>query len=114
MQIKELQELGGFVSPTPEKQEVTWHPPTGEPVTFSVHIKKLSGGAIERLWSKTSSDQSNAAALIAASVTLGDDGKDQFTYQQAFDLEPTLMEVLLGAVDKVNPLKKRSVSDAKN
>lgn len=114
MDVKKLQELGGIIPPTPVKQEVTWQPPEGDPVTFTVHIKKLSGGALERLWTKTSKDQSNAAALIADAVFLGDEGKEKFSYQQAFDLSPTLMDELIQAIDAVNPIKRRTVAAAKN
>ena len=114
MDLNRLRELGGFVPPTPEKQEVTWQPIEGEPVTFSVHIKKLSAGTIEKLWSKTGQDRSHMAALIAEAVMLGDEGKERLSYDQAFDLDPSLAESLILAIDTVNPLKRRSVTAAKN
>lgn len=113
MDLAELQKIGGFVPSEPVQQEVSWTPPEGEPVTFAVHIRKLSAGSIERLWSDTRKDRSHMAGLIAESVLLGDKGDGRLTYDQAFSLDPTLAEAFVTAIDQVNPLKKRSVANAK-
>ncbi len=115
MKLDELQKIGGFVSKEPAKEELTWTPPEGEPVTFTVFIKRLSAGAIERLWVDTrKEDRSHSAALISESVWLGEDGKERLSYDQAFQLEMTLATALLDAIDRVNPHKTRTVAAVKN
>lgn len=114
MDLTKLQEIGGFVPSAPVKKEVIWQPVEGESVTFTVHIKKLSAGSVERLWSDTRKDRSHAAALIAESVLLGDEGTERIPYDKAFELELSLANVLMEAVDSVNPTKAKTVAAAKN
>jgi len=109
MDIETLRELGGFVSPTPVEREVTWQPknedgtPRGEPVTFTVRIKKLSAGASERLWitddDPARADRSRRATLLAESMFLGD---RLITYEEAFQLDPTLATQFTKEVNAVN------------
>ena len=106
MDIETLRELGGFVSPTPVEKEITWTPRNEdgtpqEPVTFTVRIKKLSSGASERLWVEDEKhrDRSSQAALLSESLMLG----ERFiTYEEAFQLEPTLSLRFAIAVNEVN------------
>jgi uncharacterized protein YcnI len=114
MDLKQLQDLGGFVPQQPVTKEVTWSRlgPDGEDVTdtFTVHVRKLSSGMIERLWAEAGKkpDQSYSARMIAATVLLGDDGTTELSYDEAFRLDPTLAEALLeDAVHPVNPLNRR-------
>ena len=116
MDIETLRELGGLVSPTPVEREVTWQPKNedgslrGEPVTFTVRIKKLSAGMGERLWIKddaaplangdaTKADRSTQAALLAASLFIGD---RLITYEEAYQLDPTLATEFAKAINAVN------------
>jgi hypothetical protein len=114
MDLAELQKIGGFVPSEPVKVKVDWNPPEGEPVSFDVHVRKLSAGALERLWVDTRTDQSSSATMISTAVLLGDKADQRLTYDQAFQLEPSLATALLEAVDQVNPRKKRTVAAAKN
>lgn len=114
MDLSQLQELGGFVSSTPVKHEVTWSPPEGESVTFTVHIKRLSAGVVERLWSDPRKDRSSSAILIAEAVFLGDDGAQSVPYEMAFNMAPSLANALLEAIETVNPTRKRKAGIAKN
>jgi hypothetical protein len=107
MDIEQLRELGGLVSPTPVEKEITWQPrnedgsPRGEPVTFTVLIKKLSSGDSERLWvvDEKARDRSSHAALLSASLMLG----ERFiTYEEAFQLDPSLAVKFSEAVNQVN------------
>ena len=109
MDIETLRELGGIVSPTPVDRDVTWQPrnedgsPRGEPGTFTVRIKKLSAGLSERLWVKdddpAKADRSTQAALLAESMFLGE---RLITYEEAYQLEPTLATEFAKAVNAVN------------
>jgi hypothetical protein len=119
MDLQRLQDLGGFVPSTPVTREVSWtHPgPDGQDVTdtFTVRVKKLSVGEIERLFDEAGKkpDQSYTARMIAETIVLDGDGR--FTYDQAFGLDPTLAAVLLtDAVHVVNPLRRHKGGGAKN
>jgi hypothetical protein len=114
MDLKQLQDLGGFVPQAPVAKEVSWSrlSPEGEDVTdtFTVQVRKLSAGMVEKLWAEAGKkpDQSYAARMIAATIRLGDDGMSELTYDEAFLLEPTLAEALLEqAVHSVNPLNRK-------
>jgi hypothetical protein len=116
MDLKQLQELGGFVPKLPIKRPVTWQPvnddgtPKGDELTFDVFIRKLSFGALERLFDdKQPIDRQRMSAYIADAVSLGDEGKQRISYQQAMELEPTLATALMNAVGEVNSVKKQEV-----
>ncbi len=119
MNLKELQEKGGFVPPTTVQKSVSWvfvdekgneHQHSG-----TVRVKKHSAGTIEQMWgSADKKDQSFTATLISKSVALGENGEEPLTHKQAFDLYPALAEALVAAIDEVNPLKKRTIDKAKN
>jgi hypothetical protein len=114
MDLKQLQDLGGFVPQAPVTKEVTWSRlgPDGEDVTdtFTVQVRKLSAGMVERMWAEAGKkpDQAYSARMIAETIRLGDNGATELTYDQAFLLEPTLAEALLEqAVHSVNPLNRK-------
>jgi hypothetical protein len=117
MDLKQLQDLGGFVPQAPVTKEVTWSRlgPDGEDVTdtFTVQVRKLSAGMVERMWAEAGKkpDQAYSARMIAETIRLGDNGATELTYDQAFLLEPTLAEALLEqAVHAVNPLNRRKAA----
>ena len=109
MDLKQLQEKGAFVPSAPILKEVSWtHTPEGasEPVTdtFNVHVKKLSFGAIEQLLSPDNkqSERAKMSAFIAATIMLGDDGKQVFPFAKAYELDPGFANALMGAINAVN------------
>ena len=107
MDLKQLREKGGFTSSTPVVKEVSWtHKLNGAEEdttdTFTIHVKKLSFGAIERLLNDKDADKQQMAAFIADTILLGDDGKGRLTYKDAFQLEPSLARVLMEAISAVN------------
>lgn len=121
MDLQWLQANGGLVAQAPVVRTVSWTHlgPEGQEVTdtFSVRVRKLSVGDVERLVSESSRKpgRSYTASIIAESILLGEQGNDRFTYEQAFQLDPSLAEVLLeDAVNPVNPLRRRKGGDAKN
>lgn len=120
MDLKQLQELGGIIPSTPVERTVAWTriADGGEEVTdtFTVRIKKLSAGEMERLWedARANPTRSHMAALIASCLHLGDDGKERISYDQAYALDLALAESLLDAIDTVNPLKRRRGNAPKN
>lgn len=101
MKLADLKTAGGFVPAKPVPVEVEWK--HGEDVTkFTVHVKRHSFGTIEQLLSDKDDDKSRSAAYIAASIRLGEDGKESMTYGDAYDLEPSLAGVFIKAINDVN------------
>jgi hypothetical protein len=113
MDLKQLQDMGGFVPQAPVVKEVAWSRlnDEGQDVTdtFTVHVRKLSAGMVEKLWAEAGKtpDQAYSARMISETVRLGEDGMSALTYDQAFQLEPTLAEALLEQVHAVNPLNRK-------
>lgn len=120
MDLKQLQEEGGFVSPTPVVKEVTWKDRTADDgsalpdVTFTIHVKKLSFGTIDQLFVSDDKDaeRSRMSAYIAAAVGLGDDGKQRLSYEKAYQLKPGLARALMEAIGEVNETTSASGADA--
>jgi hypothetical protein len=109
MDLEKLRELGGFISPTPVTKEFTWTPPPAEDgtvreeVSLTVRIKKLSAGSMERfgdLGDKAS--RSYIASLLSQSLLLGEEGSDFISYEDAYQLEPSLGIALTNLVHDVN------------
>ena len=107
MDLQQLRDIGGLVSQTPVTKEITWTPPdkdgvAQEPVIFTVRVKKLSFGMVERMWAVDIEDRSNMATVVSASILLGTEGEERFSYEDAFQLEPGLARSLMTAIGEVN------------
>lgn len=107
MNLKQLKAKGGIVDAQPVKKDISWthlDSKTGKQVTdtFTVYIRRQSFGVIERLFSQGESAQSRNASYLAASVSLGAEGDEALSYDDAFGLEPSLGFVILNAVNEVN------------
>lgn len=106
MDLNKLRELGGIIPQTPVIKQVTWTPPAidgvaQEEVTFTVRVKKLSFGLVERLLADRE-NRSNMASIISGSIILGDEGTESLTYDDAFQLETGLANSLITAISDVN------------
>lgn len=105
MNLAELKARGGFVALAPVAKEVSWthKDENGEEVTdkFTIFVKRQSFGAIESIWA-SGEDRSKSANYISQSVRLGDKGKDVMSYDDAFQLDPSLAGVLIAAINEVN------------
>lgn len=98
MKLAELKAAGGFVSGEPIKTSVRWDR-NGEVTEFDVHVRRLSYGEMERIYiDPKDKERSRVAALIAASILLGDKGDEPITYKDAFLLEPGLANALLVSI----------------
>jgi hypothetical protein len=108
MKLQDLKDKGGFVPSAPVPVEVTWTRagPDGAEVsdTFTIHVKRQSFGAIERLLlvDDKDKDRSQSARFIAETVCLGEKGKEAISYADAYALEPSLAGVFLKAINEVN------------
>lgn len=99
MKLSELKEAGGFASVAPPvKADVTWKK-DDEELKFSIFVRKLSFGEIERMQQERD-DRSRGASVISKAVIL--DSEERLTYEQAFDLHPGLALALLNAINSVN------------
>lgn len=105
MNLKELQAKGGFVSVAPVKKSVTWEREGEngevEKITFDVYVKRHSFGALEQIWAGDD-DRAKSARFLSYSIKLGAGGKEELTYEDAYQLEPSLAAVLVNAVTEVN------------
>lgn len=105
MNLKQLKEKGGFVAALPVAKEITWkhQDESGEEVTdvFTVHILKQSFGSIERLFIGPD-DRSKSAAFIAECIRLGENGEEKMSYEDAYQLDPSLAGALVAAANEVN------------
>lgn len=113
MDLKTLREKGGFVPAVPEKREVSWTHEAADGTevtdTFSVYIRKVSCGVIDRIQAAARAAVtgggegiSQRALVISEAVRLGEDGSERLSYAEAEALEPSLAEVLIGAINAVN------------
>lgn len=104
MKLADLKAMGGFVPSAPVEREVTW-----KGNTFTVHVKRLSFGQVERLFLAEPDDRSRSARFLAETICL-DGGKTPLAYKDAYELEPSLATELMAAVNAVN----ETAQDPKN
>lgn len=107
MNLAELKARGGFVSGALVKKEVSWthmDPVSGDQITdtFTIHVRRLAYGDIERIFlGGEDGERSRSAAVIAARVLLGEKADERLSYEEAFQLEPSLAAALTDAIAKV-------------
>lgn len=104
MDLKQLQKSGGFVSADLVKRKCVWahKDEAGEEhkEVFDVFIKRAPFGAIERaLLDET---LSRSSAIISACIRLGDKGQQELSYDQAYQLQPSLARIFMEAIATVN------------
>ena len=100
MNIQDLLDKGGFVDVAPVEVPVVWTRANakGKDVTdsFNVWVRKRSFGTFERVAS-LGEDRSRAAKMLSECVLLGAK-QEPLSYDQAYQLEPSLAFVLVEAV----------------
>lgn len=106
--LKDLQALGAFVSDKPVKKEITFKLDGDDEYTATIHVKKLSVGDYETLFLTEKEDRSRTATMISQAVTLGPDGKERISFEQAFKLHAGLAGAMVNAFNEVNLAKKSS------
>ncbi|KAF0804932.1 hypothetical protein A6D6_02696 [Alcanivorax xiamenensis] len=104
MNLNELKQAGGFASDQLVKRQITWKKSPEDTVTFEVHIAKPSYGEMERIMGEEG--RSKGAAMIALCVRLGEHGDEPISYDQAYDMLPSLVDALTKVVIEVNGIKK--------
>lgn len=104
--MKELRALGGFVSDKPVKKEIKFTIDDGDELSAFIHVRKLSVGDVEALFITDKEERSRTAKLISEAVTLGDDGKEKISFQDAYRLHTSLAAAMVNAFNEVNSSKK--------
>ena len=112
MNLSELKARGALVQSPPVPKEVTWQPtdpetgqPVGEPVSFTVFVKRPSAGWLDRARTaaaRSANGISYRSALLSHAVVFGEKQDEQFTYDEADLLQESLAEALYDAYLAVN------------
>ena len=112
MVLADLQKTGGVVSRERIPAEIQWRD-VGEdgtfvPKAYRVFIVQPSYGDIELMAQEGGGNRRAVqVATVAACVRLGEKGDVQLTYEQAFDLHPTLLLAMYAAIDKTGFVPKK-------
>lgn len=106
--IKDLQQLGGFVSDKPIKKTITFKLDDDEELSAEIWVRKLSIGDYEQLYIADADNRSRTAKAITVGIRLGAEGKEVLSFEQAFKLHPRLAGAMLEAFNEVNTPKKSS------
>lgn len=115
MKVKDLKNKGGFVPTAPVVKEVTWVHTDDDGVehsdTFTIHVKKHSFAAMQQLRESVSKDKDLLSLMIHKSITLGENGEEELSYVDAYQLETSLAGVFITAINEVAGVKR---ADPKN
>lgn len=107
MNLAQLQAAGAFVEAAPVKTPVTWtrQNATGEEVsdTFDVWVRRRSFGTMERV-AMLGEDRSKSAKMLSECILLGEE-QEALSYEQAYQLDPSLAFALVQAVKDVGAPK---------
>lgn len=115
MKIDELRARGGLIDSTLVKKSVVWkkvdEDGKSEDVSFDIFVRKNSFGLFDLANQQAREGKSRSATVIANGIRLGERGEEEMTYEDAYNLEPSLSVVLFQAFMEVN---KPRDAEAKN
>lgn len=101
MDLAALRAAGAFVDPAPIKESVTWN---GH--TFDVWVKRLSFADSELMASSIMEGNQRRGALILSQALLLGDKQEPIDYDDAVQLDPTLANELIEAINRVSTRPK--------
>lgn len=101
MKLSDIQAKGGFVSPTPVKKTIKWFS-DGEHHEGEVFIVSPPFGEVDSAIAQNHDTRSRSAHLISLYVRFGEHGEEQMTYDQAYNLAPSLGWALVTAINEVS------------
>lgn len=104
MNLLELQGMGGFVDTEPVEKEVEWKGPGGQDHKGKVFVVRQPFGAIEQAL-VNSGDRSQGAKLISLCIRMGEGASEALTYEQAYNLHPSVAWAFVAAINEVNTPK---------
>lgn len=105
MKLSELKKAGGIVSDELVKKNIKWTrkiDEVEETLDFDVFIKRSRYGAIERIQKNDDEARSRISEIISQSIFLGEKGQEVLTYEDAYNLAPTLATAFIIAIHEVN------------
>lgn len=113
--LQELKDIGGFVDGTPQPREIAFRI-DGKDYTATIHVKRLSIGEWERTFGSKEGKaaKSRTAHVIATLVTLGEDGQETLTVNDAATLAIPLAEAMLRAACEANGIAVEDGESPKN
>lgn len=101
MKFEDLKNAGALVPTDGERKTVTWkNPHTKEEFTFDIFVKRRSYGSVERIYIDDSG-KAKGALTISECVLIGE-AAEPISYEDAFNLEPSLASVFMKAIGEVN------------
>lgn len=107
MDLKQLQEAGGFTDPAPVKKTITWTrcdsstDGKSKTDTFDVLVVQQSFGAMEKALEGIDDEKLRMSRLISMCVRMGKDGTEKLSVEDASKLKPSLGTLLANAVNEV-------------
>lgn len=104
--LKELQKMGGFVSAAPVKKDITFKLDGDDEYTATIHVRKLSAGDYESIFVADSEGRSRTATVISQAITLGPEGKEKVSFEDAYRMHQGLASAMVTAFNEVNAAKK--------
>lgn len=106
-QLKDLESLGGFIKEELVRKEIKFALDDGTEHEAVIHVRRMSLGAYEKLL--TSHDKyGRSASIIAAAVTLGENGEEAIPVEKAYQLHKGLASPMLDAFTEVNGGKAKN------
>lgn len=93
MNLAQLKAAGAYITAEPVTHEIRW-----KDQTFNVHIRRMAYAEVEAIMN---AEGSKNAALVAASVLLGED-LEPITTADVERFDPQLVFALVAGINKVN------------
>jgi len=116
LDVSILKDNGGIVSNVPVKKTLTWKrvDDEGEEVEekFHVFVVRQSFGFVEKLFI-SDDDKSRSAKFISEAIRLGKSGKQRLSYEEAYQLHPTLAQEMVRVINEVNGVTSKEGDEGK-
>lgn len=109
--LKHLKALGAIVNDKPIKKSISFDL-DGQTYQAEVHVKRIGIGEYESLFLKGEDKRSRTSRVISEAVTLGEEGKERISFEDAYSMRPELAGALLNAFNEVNTAKKPSAPES--